>query len=79
MSVIICLSARMIVQEGTLPGHFSGSWQHHLYIKQKQFICLYAHCHLSAGLGHYWLLKMMTSFEAGIKEMSLHMERQVDA
>ena len=71
MSVIICLSARTIVQERALPGHFSGSWQRHLYIKQKLLVCLYVHCHFSADLGPFWLLKIMTSLEAGIKEMSL--------
>lgn len=40
--------------------------------KQNPLVCLYVCCHLSVGLCRYWLLKMMNSLAAGIKEMSQH-------
>lgn len=38
--------------------------------KIKLCICLCVHCHLSGGLHHYWLLKMVNSLQAGVREIS---------
>lgn len=48
--------------------------------KIKLCICLCVHCHLSGGLHHYWLLKMVNSLQAGVREISyITVESQVDA
>ena len=45
MSVVICLSARTIVQDWALPGHVSGSWQK-LSLHKTKTTCLFI-CPLS--------------------------------
>lgn len=53
-------------KRGLLRRHISWTW-YHLYIKQKLHIYLCTHCHISAGLCHYWLLEMMDSLQAGVR------------